>query len=136
MNITLFELQFRQISVVFNDGEKIVKIGEKPYGNFTIVLYRRGSKKIHLEQTLELSRTQFRSLQSFITPEKIESGNVNYYEEIYDTLQTSNFTNYGLVDNITYSQLQPLDVRLSNKEIIPPIPPRKSQTKQRSSKRV
>ena len=135
MNISLFELQFRQISVVFNDDEKIVKIDEKPYGNFTILLYRRGSKKIHLEQTLELSTTQFRSLQSSITPETLESGNVNYYEEIYDTLQTSTFTNYGPVDNITYSQLQPLDIRLSNKEIIPPIP-RKLQTIQRLFKRV
>ena len=133
MDITIFELQFRQISVVYNDGDKIVKIGERPYGNLTILLYRRGSKKLHLEQTLELSPAQFRGLQSFIAPEKLQSADVNYYDEIYDTLRIPTFTNYGAIDNGTYLQLQPLDDTNTSREN---IPPRKPPTKRHSSKQI
>ena len=123
MDISLFELQFKQISQVYNDGRKIIKVGVRDYGNLCILTYRKGSEKLHLEQTIELTPTQFEALQSFINPGILHTWNENSYAASYETVQRPVFTNYSTAENDTYSYpgyLENIQDFEANKENIPP----------------
>ena len=121
MDISLFELQFKQISQVYNDGRKIVKVGVRDYGNLCILIYRKGSEKLHLEQTIELTPTQFEALQRFINSGILRTWDENSYAASYETVPV--FTNYSTVENDAYSHpgyLENIEDFEENKENIPP----------------